>query len=112
MFFCQQGEADVYKPVKGWRTAWRSVVKEAGVARCRFYDSRHTVVTELLQDPSVSEETVKSMVGHVSRKMLERYSHQRIGPKRAAVLAPTFGTQNIVVPTNFRPSEVENKKPN
>ena len=110
VFFSDLGEGDLYKPVKSWRTAWRSIMKEAGVVKCRFYDTRHTVVTELLQDPNVSEETVKSIVGHVSRKMLERYSHQRIGPKRAAVQAPTFGTQNIAVPTR-EPAE-ETKKPN
>jgi hypothetical protein len=33
--------------------------------------------------------------------------------KARRFLAATFGTQNIVVPTNFRPSEEEeNKKPN
>jgi integrase len=95
LFFSEHGDADPRRPVGHWRRAWKSVLKEAGVAKCRFYDSRHTVVTELLQDPTVSEETAKSIVGHVSRKMLERYSHQRMESKRSAVEAPTFGTQGL-----------------
>jgi integrase len=95
LFFSDYGEIDPRRPVRHWRRAWRSVLKDAGVKKARFYDSRHTVVTELLQDPSVSEETAKSIVGHVSRKMLERYSHQRMAPKRSALDAPTFGTQAL-----------------
>ncbi len=91
---------DPGRPVGSWRTAWRSILRESGIQPARFYDCRHTVVTELLQDPDTSEATVKSIVGHVSRKMLERYSHQRMAPKRAAVQAPTFGTQNLTVPVN------------
>lgn len=91
---------DPRRTVGSWRTAWRSILRESGIPPARFYDCRHTVVTELLQDPDTSEETAKSIVGHVSRKMLERYSHQRMAPKRAAVQAPTFGTQNLSAPVN------------
>jgi integrase len=94
LFFSDRG-GDPHVPVGHWRTAWKSILKEAGVAKCRFYDTRHTVVTELLEDPNVSEETAKSIVGHVSKKMLEHYSHQRMQPKRNAVAATTFGTQNL-----------------
>jgi integrase len=59
------------------------------VSQARFYDSRHTAVTDLLENPKVSEEVAKAIVGHVSRKMLERYSHQRMEAKRAAVAALT-----------------------
>jgi len=108
LFFSDYGDVDPRRPVGHWRRAWKSVLKEAGVAKCRFYDSRHTVVTELLQDPTVSEETAKSIVGHVSRKMLERYSHQRMEPKRSALEAPTFGTQGLpVIPP--QPAEAARK---
>jgi integrase len=73
------------RPVGHWRRAWKAIMKEAGVSKARFYDSRHTAVTDLLESPDVSEEVAKAIVGHVSRKMLERYSHQRIQAKRAAV---------------------------
>ena len=108
LFFSDYGDVNPHRPVGHWRRAWKSVLKEAGVAKCRFYDSRHTVVTELLQDPTVSEETAKSIVGHVSRKMLERYSHQRMEPKRSALEAPTFGTQGLPV-IQSQPAEAARK---
>jgi integrase len=71
--------------VMSWRKAWRSLLTAAGVAYTRFYNCRHTASTNLLQNPEVSEEVAKSIMGHASRKMLERYSHQRIEAKRAAL---------------------------
>jgi len=76
---------DPSRPVGHWRRAWKAIMQEAGVSGARFYDSRHTAVTDLLESPDVSEEVAKAIVGHVSRKMLERYSHQRIEAKRKAV---------------------------
>jgi integrase len=72
-------------PITTWRRAWRSMLKAAGVSYSRFYDTRHTAVTDLLQNPAASEQTVKAIVGHVSRKMLDRYSHTRIEAMRGAV---------------------------
>lgn len=74
-------------PVTAWRTAWRSILEEAGVSRTRFYNTRHTAITELLQNPEASEETVRSIAGHVDRRILQRYSHARIDAKRKAVEA-------------------------
>jgi hypothetical protein len=39
----------------------------------------------LAENPSVSEETIRALAGHVSRKMLERYSHIRLATKQAAI---------------------------
>ena len=91
LFFSSHGKMDPLRPVGHWRKAWKAIMKAAGVSQARFYDSRHTAVTDLLQNPNVSEEVAKAIVGHVSRRMLERYSHQRMNAKRAAVaaLAPT-----------------------
>jgi integrase len=66
------------KSVKAWRTAWKSMLKTAKVPHTRFYNTRHTAITDLLQNPDASEETVKAIAGHVSRKMLEHYSHARL----------------------------------
>lgn len=74
-------------PIGSWRRAWRSLLRAAGVPYTRFYNCRHTACTNLLQNPEVSEEVAKSIMGHASRKMLERYSHQRIEAKRAALNA-------------------------
>ena len=37
---------DPTRPTKGWRSAWRSILKEAGI-RARFHDLRHTAVTTM-----------------------------------------------------------------
>ena len=71
--------------VKAWKKAWGSMLKTAKIPHTRFYNVRHTSITDLLQNPNASEETVKAIAGHVSRKMLERYSHTRIDAKRKAV---------------------------
>lgn len=53
--------------------------------RYRWHDCRHTFITRLAENPNVSEETIRSLAGHVSKKMLERYSHIRIAAKQAAI---------------------------
>jgi integrase len=53
----------------------------------RMYDLRHHVITRLLEDESVSERTVIELAGHVSRKMLDTYSHIRMKSKLDGVLA-------------------------
>jgi len=44
----------------------------------------HQAITEL-GEGGASEQTIMGIAGHVSRKMLERYSHGRHVLKRAAV---------------------------
>jgi integrase len=80
-WFCFAGKTPT-TPITTWRRAWRSMLKAAHVGYSRFYDTRHTAVTDLLQNPAASEQTVKAIVGHVSVKMLERYSHTRMEEKR------------------------------
>jgi len=46
---------------------------------------RHTFISRLAENPSVSEQTIKALAGHVSRQMLERYSHIRSEAKQAAI---------------------------
>jgi len=48
---------------------------------------RHTFISRLAENPSVSEQTIKALAGHVSRQMLERYSHIRPAAKQAAIHA-------------------------
>lgn len=70
------------------KKAWENVRDEAKVA-CRFHDLRHTACTKLAE-AGVSESTMLSLMGHMSRKMLERYSHIRMAAKREAVEAMSF----------------------
>jgi integrase len=114
-FACERGVMNPCLPMKGWRTAWRSLVKEAvrlaekaaksaGVdpveagkpyRGMRFHDLRHCAVT-MLAEAGVSDATLMSISGHLSKRMLDHYSHVRIQAKRDAVaLLPTglFSTE-------------------
>jgi integrase len=49
-----------------------------------FHDLRHQYITELLE-AGAPEAAVLSIAGHVSRKMMEHYSHIRMEAKRKAI---------------------------
>jgi integrase len=74
---------DLNRPMGSWRKAWPITCKAAGVYY-RPHDMRHTFVSRLAESASVSEQTIKALAGHVSRQMLERYSHIRSQAKQAA----------------------------
>jgi integrase len=79
-------DVDLARPMGSWRKAWRVASKAAGI-RYRPHDMRHTFISRLAENPSVSEQTIKALAGHVSRQMLERYSHIRSEAKHAAIHA-------------------------
>jgi integrase len=79
-------DVDLSRPMGSWRRAWRFACKAAGV-RYRPHDMRHTFISRLAENPTVSEQTIKALAGHVSRQMLERYSHIRSEAKQAAIQA-------------------------
>ena len=111
--------------MKSWRTSWRKLTPliqcpvcremqnpaeiclnknckaslngiKSPLAGLRFHDLRHHAITELAESQT-SDITIMSIAGHVSRKMLEHYSHIRQDAKRDAV--------NILSsPTPRRPS--------
>jgi hypothetical protein len=72
---------DPTRPIRTWRKAWNNLTKKAGL---RFHDLRHHAITELAES-GASEQTIMAIAGHVSRKMLERYSHIRMEAKRTAL---------------------------
>lgn len=76
---------DPARPTVELKTAWDSIRKAAGV-QCRWHDLRHTVCTKMAE-AGVPESTMLAIMGHMSRAMLERYSHIRMAAKREAVLA-------------------------
>lgn len=76
---------DVTRPISSWRGAWKKLRQAAGLPHLRMYDLRHHAITRLLENEDVSERTVIELAGHVSRAMLERYSHIRMRTKREAV---------------------------
>ena len=78
------GDYDPTKPMVSWRSGWRTLTKNAGLKGLRFHDLRHHSITKLAE-AGVPEQTLMSIAGHVSRSMLEHYSHIRLTAKRAAV---------------------------
>jgi integrase len=85
---CEHSHIDANRAQKTWRTSWRSLTRAAGLKRFRFHDLRHQCITELLE-AGAPEAAVLSIAGHVSRKMMEHYSHIRMEAKRKAVEALT-----------------------
>jgi integrase len=75
---------DPTKHVNSWRTAWRTLTKKAGLPGFRFHDLRHCAITSLAES-GAADSTIMAIAGHVSRKMLERYSHVRMEAKRTAM---------------------------
>jgi integrase len=81
---CQWGRFDATRPTLKWDTAWRALRDAAGLPGLRFHDLRHTVITELAE-MGVADHVLESISGHLSRRMLEHYSHIRIDAKRQAL---------------------------
>jgi integrase len=79
-------EVDLYRPMKEWKTAWYTACRKAGV-RYRWHDLRHTFISRLAENPQVSEQTIRELAGHVSKEMLQRYSHIRTDAKVQAIQA-------------------------
>jgi integrase len=110
---CEHGHIDPNRPMKSWRTAWRRMTQliqcpvcrtcqgpgetcrnadcgspidevKSPLAGLRFHDLRHHAITELAESQA-SDSTIMALAGHLSRKMLEHYSHIRQDAKREAV---------------------------
>ena len=65
------------------KTAWKNVRKNANVTG-RWHDHRHTLITQLAED-GAGEETIRQIVGHVSKEVLRDYLHVRMKAKREAL---------------------------
>jgi integrase len=95
--FCQVVKPiDPTRPVTTIKTAWESVRAVAGV-KCRFHDLRHTAATKMAEN-NTSEETMKALLGHMSKKMIERYSHIRDAAKRRATKGLSLAKPIHVMP--------------
>jgi integrase len=82
---------DPARPTTTLKTAWNTLREAAGV-NCRLHDLRHTVATKMAE-AGVPESTMLALLGHMSRAMLELYSHIRMRAKREAVKCLTTSTQ-------------------
>jgi integrase len=112
---CERNRIDPTRPQKTWRTAWRSLVQTAAKAAgrkaaagalatgkgirgakaawrraaaplkgLRFHDLRHQAITELAES-GAPDATLMAVAGHLSREMMEHYSHVRMAAKREAI---------------------------
>lgn len=91
--------SDPNRPVTDISSGWNTVRATSGVS-CRLHDLRHTFCTRLAE-AGVPESTMLALMGHMSRAMLERYSHIRMAAKREALEAITLrpvGSNSDVVP--------------
>jgi integrase len=144
---CENGNVDPSRPMKSWRSAWRKLTRviecpacgrlqdpgqTCGDVRCqcdisglkspfaglRFHDMRHQAITELAESEA-SDQTILSIAGHVSREMLEHYSHIRLETKRHALEALTqkkeserrYVTKYVTIavsPAESKPQLIEN----
>jgi integrase len=86
------------EPMHRWKVAWESARKAVSVS-CRFHDLRHTFISRLAESQA-SDSTVMALAGHVSRAMMERYSHIRMEAKRRAV--------DSLSGTDFEPGVAQN----
>jgi integrase len=100
-----------YDPAKppsrwAWRTAWRKLTEEAGLEGLRPHDLRHHAITKLAESSEASEQTVMAIAGHVSREMLEHYSHIRQQAKRKAVAS----LDNVTITSQLAKWEAAKKR--
>jgi integrase len=123
---------DPTRPMNTWRTAWRSLTRAIECLQCgqlqalgemcanedckadihrlrsplhglRFHDLRHHAITGLAESLA-SDQTIMSIAGHVSPKMLAHYSHVRLEAKRQApdalargALRGSYGTNDVTI---------------
>lgn len=90
---------DPTRHLNSWRSAWRTLTKKAGLPGFRFHDLRHCAITQLTEN-GASDSTIMAIAGHVSRRMLERYSHVRMKAKRTAMEALAVSTKAAGYDTN------------
>ena len=110
---CENGKIDPTRRQRSWRTAWRRLTRAINCPACdlqqdpgkicrsqrckadissvkspteglRFHDLRHHAITELAETQA-SDQTIMSIAGHVSPRMLAHYSHVRMEAKRKAL---------------------------
>jgi len=73
---------DPLRPITTIKSSWEAARKAAKV-ECRFHDLRHTAYTKMIE-AGVPEGVIMALMGHVSRAMVERYSHVRMPALREA----------------------------
>jgi len=99
---------DTSQPIRSWRSAWRAALKRAGLG-IRFHDLRHTCITKIAESQA-SEQTVMAISGHLSRRMVEHYSHIRMEAKRAALDAIVTAPKPVAIPVGVHQNDNQQPK--
>jgi len=95
--------------IGSFATAWGTARKAAGVS-CRWHDLRHSCASRIAAG-GATDQTLQALLGWMSPKMIEKYSHVRADAKRRAVAVFDVVSSDLEVPTNLPHSaEVENQK--
>lgn len=71
------------QPVRSFATAWRAAKNVAGI-ECRWHDLRHSAAQRIAAG-GATDQTLQALLGWMSPKMIERYSHVRALAKKKAV---------------------------
>jgi integrase len=70
-----------------YKRAFDTARRRAGV-NCRLCDAKHSFITRLAENGSVSEDTIRQLAGHVSARIAQaRYAHIRAQARRDAIAA-------------------------
>jgi integrase len=80
-----RNQVDFFKPQGSWNKAWTAIRERAGLKHVRRYDMRGHAITKMLENPANSEQVVQEVAGHVSKRMMDHYSHIRDARKRGAL---------------------------
>ena len=97
---CRMHNYNPLQHIGSWKKAWRALTTKAKLKGLRFHDLRHKALTELYEDPNTSEQTIRSLAGHVSPHMAAIYSHTRLDAKRKAIGA--LSTKTSPKPTRWQ----------
>ncbi len=93
-------EYDPMRPmtVAGLKRIWNDVRSASGIKWFRPYDTRHTALTRWAEG-GIPAETIRSMAGHVSDRMMRHYTHISDTAKRRAFEAlPKIGPASVRAP--------------
>jgi integrase len=90
---------DPTRPATTIKSSWEALRTKAGVS-CRLHDLRHTAATKMAE-AGIPESTMLAIMGHMSRAMLERYSHIRMAAKRAAVVSMALPDLSVESPISI-----------
>jgi len=75
---------DTGRPLRSLKTSFRAACRRAGISGLRFHDLRHTFGSRLVEK-GVDIETVRSLLGHSSIAITQRYVHSTDERRRSAV---------------------------